>query len=252
VTGHSRGRVRLAVKIILAAAAAATSTCLLAIGVDLWDPSRTIRTGLVATTGAVAFTSSVHAAVEEYRRRITAAAREKVAFVLRALAFDLQDATGIDVRELGVSAYVRRRSRWCPWREELVRLHRERAVWCRATAGIRWRPGKGVVGRCVAQSKDVAVDLAALDMSLGAVTREQWPSVDPKLRLGLSWREYERVRDKYGVVFASPIIDDRGPHAMVVGCVAVDAPAGSRKKITRDEVRERVATAGTAILRLVL
>jgi hypothetical protein len=96
------------------------------------------------------------------------------------------------------------------------------------------------------------VDLAALDISLSGVTREQWPSVDAESRLGLSWREYERVRNKYGVVLASPIIDDEGWHARVVGCVAVDAPAGSRKKLTRDEVRERVATAGTAIFRLVL
>lgn len=248
----SQGHVRLAVKVAMAAAAATTSSCLFAIGMDLWNPDRPVRTGLVVTAGAVAFASSSYAAVEELHRQASAAAREKIAFVLRALAFDVQDATGIDVRELGVSAYAVRRSRWTPWRHELVRLHRERAAWGRASAGIRWRPGKGVLGRCVAQSKDVAVDLAALDLALAGVMRKQWPSLNEEQRLGLSWREYQKARGRYGVVLASPIIDDRGWHAEVVGCVVVDAPPGSRKKLTRDEVRERIASAGTAILRLAL
>ena len=93
---------------------------------------------------------------------------------------------------------------------------------------------------------------AAVDRVLRQVTRKEWSTVDPDLRLGLSWREYEKVRGKYGVVLASPIIDDRVSPARVVGCVAVDAPSGSRTKLTQAPVRERVASAGIAILRLVL
>jgi hypothetical protein len=109
-----------------------------------------------------------------------------------------------------------------------------------------------VIGRCVVESKDIAVDLAAVDRVLRRTTRKEWSTVDPDLRLGLTWREYEKVRGKYGVVLASPIIDDRVSPARVVGCVAVDAPSGSRTKLTQALVRERVASAGIAILRLVL
>jgi hypothetical protein len=238
--------------VFIAAAAAVTTACLFAVGSDVWNPSKSVRTTLVVAAGALAFVSALAAAIEEYRGGVAAAMREKVAFVLRALAFDLQDAVGLDVRELGVSAYVLRREVFAPWRLRLARLHRERPAWSRATAGVHWRPGKGVVGRCVAEGKDVAVDLIVLDKALRDVTRRQWSSTDAELRLGLSWREYQRVRGKYGVVVASPIIDDRGPHARVIGCVAVDAPPGSLKKVTPEPVRERVATAATAILRLVL
>jgi hypothetical protein len=109
-----------------------------------------------------------------------------------------------------------------------------------------------VVGRCVAEGKDVCVDLAALDRRLDDVRQSAWNNQDPDDRLGLSWREYRRVRGKYGVVRASPIIDDSRSPAQVMGCVVVDAPGGTLDRMHRDEVRERVSTAASAILRLAL
>jgi len=250
LAGHAHARI--AAKILIAAAAATASTGLTAVGVRLWDPEREVLVTLVATSGAIAFGSATYAAAEEVRAQMAARVREKVAFVLRALAFDLHDATDLDVRDIGVSAYVRRRAWWRPWHEYLARMHRERAAWCAATSGIQWRPGMGVVGRCVSEAQDVAVDLSSVDEQLGGVARREWSRVEPDLRMGMSWREYHKARGKYGVVLASPIIDDRGSPARVRGCVAVDAPAGSMGRITADPVRERVASAATAVLRLVL
>lgn len=252
MTGSGFPRVRLAAKVLAAAVGAGATMTLLSVGMGLWTPHESVRTGLVIAVGVVAFTSSVYAATEEYRGHMAAAVRERVAFVLRALAFDLQDATGLDVRDLSLGVYLRRRAIWVPWRERLVRIHRERATSRPVTSGVRWSPGKGVVGRCVAEGQDIGVDLTELDASISEVSREKWATIDPELRLGLSWKEYQRVRGKYGVVLASPIIDDTGSPARVVGCVSLDAPAGTRDRVTRDDIRERVASAGTAIFRLVL
>ncbi len=94
------------------------------------------------------------------------------------------------------------------------------------------------------------MDLAALDSRLGDVGQPAWNRLAHDDRLGLSWREYRRVRGKYGVVLASPIIDDSPSPAQVMGCVVVDAPAGTLGRMQGDEVRERVSTAANAILRL--
>jgi hypothetical protein len=247
-----RARTRLTAKVLFAAASAGMTACVYATGLGLWQPARSVRLGLVFAIGVVAFVSSAYVAVEEYRSRRADSAREKVSFVLRALAFDLQDAAGLDVRDLGVSAYELRRRRLPPWTPVLVRLHRERATACTTAGGVRWRPGKGVVGRCVAEGKELCVDLAALDHRLGGVGQLVWNNLEPDDQLGLSWREYRRVRGKYGVVLASPIIDDSRSPAQVVGCVVVDAPAGTRDRMRRDDVRERVSTAASAILRLAL
>jgi hypothetical protein len=247
-----RARSRLAAKVLLAAASAGMTACVYAIGLRLWQPDQPIRLGLVFAIGVVAFLSSAYMAVAEYRSRRSESAREKVSFVLRALAFDLQDAAGLDVRDLGVSAYELRRRRLPPWSPVLVRRHRERATASTTAGGVRWRPGKGVVGRCVAEGQEVCVDLAALDRRLSSVGQSGWSTLDPDDRLGLSWRDYRRVRGKYGVVLAAPIIDDSRSPAQVVGCVVVDAPAGTRDRMLREHVHERVSTAASAILRLAL
>ncbi|MDQ4086077.1 MAG: hypothetical protein M3165_09690, partial [Actinomycetota bacterium] len=118
-----------------AAASAGLTACVYATGLGLWQPARSIRMGLVFAVGVVAFLSSAYVAVAEYRSRRADSAREKVSFVLRALSFDLQDAAGLDVRDLGVSAYELRRRRLPPWTPVLVRLHRERATACTTAPG---------------------------------------------------------------------------------------------------------------------
>jgi hypothetical protein len=210
----------------------------------LWTPEESVSLALLATTAATSVTSSISAAVAEFRRQRASALTEQARRVLVPLAFVLQDITGIDVRDLGTSAYLRQRPWWCPWRERLIRLYRERPR-LGSTSEIRWRPGVGILGISVELGQDVCMDLRVLDEILAGVTEEEWRLLSRDVTLGLSYRDYQRVRGRYGVVLATPILQESGAETTVVGCVVVEGPPGSYDLLTSDQVR---AQAGSAAL----
>jgi hypothetical protein len=86
---------------------------------------------------------------------------------------------------------------------------------------------------------------------LGRPTQDEWRRLPDDIRLGLSFEEYLNVRDKYAVVVATPIIDDSGSRSRVVGCVALDGPAGRLTDLTADEVLGLLNFASQALLQQV-
>jgi hypothetical protein len=88
----------------------------------------------------------------------------------------------------------------------------------------------------VTKGEVVAVDVAQLSADLGRPSAAEWRQVPEDLRMGLEHGEYLDIRDKYGVVVASPIIDDSGHRSRVVGCLALDGPDGQLAALSSDEV----------------
>lgn len=236
----------------MAAASAATAVALGLHQAGVLALSSTTRIVLVALAAAVAFVSSTVVAVGDWRRQRAEARRDDVAFALRGVAFAVQDLTGIDIRELGLAAYVVRRSPLRPWRQVLTRVHRERSARRPAASGIVWRPGVGVIGDCVRSQEAVGQDVGVDQAPYADVDRAGWAAVPEHVKAGLTFEEFQRVVGKYHVVVAVPLIDDTRQRTRAVGCVALDGPAGSYAALWTPDVRDALMSAATTLRQYVL
>lgn len=244
------GTVRLWIRVAAAVIAAAVG---IGLGLDeagAWDAPRGVAVALVTAGVVVAFIVSVESALDRYLYGRAEELREQARAVLTPLLIELEEATGIDAGELGVSAY-RLRPRLLPFRrprlERIVRLQ----LVIRVSSGISWRTGVGVIGQCVTRGADVIENLAMLDEELVDVTAEEWRSLPDDLTYGFTYDEYLRVRGKYAVVLATPMIQERPLGSRVIGCIAVDAPAAAYDSLASNETRGLVAAAAVPLAALV-
>ncbi len=250
----SGGRVeRLVAKISIAVLAAAVTAALGLRGVGLWDPSSTVLVALVVATAVLAAGSTAATAVSEWRSRRLGARREAADVVLNAAAWAIVDATGLDYRDLGLAAYRTERVWWAPGRHRLRRVHRVRAKRRPTASRVKWAPGKGVIGQCVERGQLVAQDVRADYEAVWPCDQQEWDVVvPPEVRNGLTFEEFLDVREKYDVVVATPVLDDSGPGTRVVGCVALDGPAGSLTTLMVDEVLGLLDSAAQGLLQQTL
>ncbi|WP_432510930.1 hypothetical protein [Kineococcus sp. SYSU DK001] len=225
---------RLVLDVALVVLAALVGAGLALERAELWDASDRVVAALIVLTALLAIVPAVLRAVSEVRGRRTAAQRELFDDVLSGALWAVSDASGHDPRDLALAAYRLRRPRWRP--AALERVHRVRARRRPVASGVTWAPGKGVVGECVASGAVVARDVAALEAAGDAQ--------------GLSEAEFARVRGKYAVVVAVPLVDDSGPRSAVTGCLALDGPDGSLPALTRPEVLAVLEACGRALQRL--
>jgi hypothetical protein len=175
---------------------------------------------------------------------------ERLRVLLQPVALRIQDLAGIDIRDLGLSAYLLRQWglwRW-PWEPRLRRVYRVRPK-IAAVSHVDWRPGKGVMGASVAQGQDVAEDLAALDEELEGTSLAAW---DPGLAYGLTYAEWLDTRGKYGVVLATPILVATSSGSRVAGVLVLDGPGGTFDTIVTEEIRALLASAADQVAANVL
>jgi hypothetical protein len=215
-----------------------------------WALPGWLSTSLLTTGVLVAFATATEAAIDERRHGHVAELREQARAVLAPLLLEIEEATGINARQLGVAAYRIRKPVWPFSKEHLERLLRMQLV-IRVASGIVWRPGVGVIGQCVARGEDVVENLAILDEQLADVSPADWDSLGDDLTYGFSYAEFQRVRGKYGVVLASPMIKETPLGSRVVGCVSVDGPPGSFQALASEEIRALVAAAAVTLAAVV-
>jgi hypothetical protein len=182
----------------------------------------------------VAFVTATEAAIDQRRHGRAAELREQARAVLSPLLLELEETTGISTRQLGVAAYRLRHPIWPFGRVRLERLLRMQLL-IRVASGIAWRPE----------------NLATLDEQLADVSPPDWASLGDDLTYGFSYDEFQRVRGKYGVVLATPMIKETPLGSRVVGCVSVDAPADAFTAMSSDEVRGLVAAAAVTLAAVV-
>jgi hypothetical protein len=241
---------KVVAKILGALLATAAGIVLALDGADVIQASTRVVVTCIVVSAALAAVTTIASAWHEWRSRRLGRQRDLVEIVLNAAAWAVVDQVGppLDYRDLGIAAYRTERSRWRPWRTVLRRVHRVRASRRAVSSDVDWRPGKGVIGTCVSKGEVVAVDMAQLYADLGQPSATEWAQVPEDTRLGLSYDEYLDLRDKYAVVVATPIIDDRGPRSRVAGCVALDGPEGRLDQLASDEVLGLLNFAGRALL----
>jgi hypothetical protein len=204
---------------------------------------------LIVAGVLVAFITATEAAIDQRRHGRAGELREQARAVLAPLLLELEEATRINARQLGVSAYRIRQPIWPFAKPRLERLLRLQLL-IRVSSGIAWRPGLGVIGQCILRGQDVVENLAALDEQLGDTPPDEWASLGDDLTYGLSYEEFLRVRGKYGVVLASPMIKETPLGSRVIGCIAVDAPANAFTVMASEAIRGLVAAAAVTLAAL--
>lgn len=248
----STGTARMAVKTLAALVGVAVTALLSARAADVYHPSHRSLVALVVAATVIAAGSTLVSAVAELRDQRGQVLRDETSVLLATAAWTIHDNAGFDPRDLGLAVYLVRRELLRPWRRRLSAQQRVRAARRPATSAVVWRPGKGVIGRCVSEGRDTGQDTDGDYVSLGQVTRAQWDTtVQDSVRLGLSYDEFLEVRGKYGAVIATPIIRDGRGGSVAIGCVALDGPPASHARLSRVEVSGALHTAAAALVHLV-
>lgn len=225
------------------AAAGAAGYLQLTVGKEpFFEPTDAGRFKAVALVTFVAVTS----AFTRFFRVISLDAKEakgrKVAAALRGLNKSVAPAVANeDISDkFGASAYIVRGYGPFRW---LHRLERERVADLPLPSGIFWRPGKGVIGKRVKLPKEQVFDAGDFYRQHGHRTLTQWKTLDRDTRMGLRFRDFERIGDKYGTVIAVPMYSGE----TVIGCVAFDAPTGVHKTLVDADALSVVAAAAATV-----
>jgi hypothetical protein len=242
------GRALMA-KVALAAASIGAGAGLSLRATGIWHATRRQTISLVVIVAVIALWSSITSAVSEYRRVKAAEQQQRVTYILRAAAYTIADVTGIAVRQVGLSAYVIERKWHWIGPKVLRRLHRERAAFWPPPTAIEWRPGKGVIGLCVARERDFGRDVGADYSRWRDCTEAQWITDVPEdVKMGLNFEEFNLIKGKYGACVATPMVN-LDP-VKVVGCVAIDGPLESYDRLWQDDVRALLQGAAVGIVLL--
>jgi hypothetical protein len=216
----------------------------------LWNAADSTKFWLAAAVGSVGFATTSITAVRDVRKRRRTGQLQKIGDALRTAMYSISEQTKISPRRLGVALYVVERDRWPSLglgrprrRERLVRVFRDRSRERRGSASTVWRPGKGVIGRCVKNGKDEWLDITQEWDFYKGYTKEQWDALPDDARLGLTYEEFVRHEGRHGFVLATPVLVDHG----VVGCVALDGPPGSAAKLSTAAVRGELGAAADIV-----
>jgi hypothetical protein len=169
----------------------------------------------------------------ERRRRKRSERADQVRELLGAGLAKLVEDTGIDWKRAGLNAFLVQGV----FRKRQVRLARVKLTPYPQSSGVRWTRGKGVIGRCWATHRFAVHDLREEFGPYGEVNRDTWEALPPGVRLGLSFDEFQRTRDLYGVVAAVPILDPK-ESGTYLGCVSLDTPRDCAEVIDRKKVEE--------------
>jgi hypothetical protein len=239
------------VKVVLAVLGAGAAAGLALRSAKLWTPSDRVTIALVVAVAVVAVISSSMAAVGDVRRQRRAGADQDAERALTAALWaivDLLEASGtpVDYRDLSLSVYrLRRRRLRTP---QLRRVHMLRARNRPEASGIRWAPGRGVIGTCVETGRLVAQDFAALSDAPDLRTAEDWDELPAEVRLGLTWEQFCAARDKYGTVVAAAVTVDRPAGSEIIGCIALDGPRDLEDELSATPVVNRALEAAQGLL----
>lgn len=113
-----------------------------------------------------------------------------------------------------------------------------------APSKIRWRAGKGVIGRSYRHSTFEVVDLRSA--AYKAVTsKADWRALPADERLGMSFEEWQQTkRDAYEVVAAHPILDA----GRVIGVVSLHGTQKAMGRLEATDVEKFLGEAATSIV----
>jgi hypothetical protein len=211
-----------------------------------WD---TYRIHVLVALGATAAVPVAQASMAQLGERSRSKELEKQRDIETCLTSSLiycVKHAGAHWLDIGIQAFVVA-GRWPRVeRQERVAKVRLRPV---SSSGVSWGKGKGVIGRCWATHAPQYEDLEVRFAAYSAIDQAGWESLPESTRFGLSYDDFQRLKDKYGIVAAVPIKDASGKY---LGCVTADAaPRGEGvQALVKDEILASLGTTADLVAAL--
>jgi hypothetical protein len=124
----------------------------------------------------------------------------------------------------GVQLFLVRRGGFL-WLQQMHGLAATLRLQPTAHSGIRWTRGKGLIGQCWETQTVLLVNLDEYFRPYENHDEGLWRRLPPDIRYGLSFAEFQKLKGKYGVVAAAPIVSEKGRY---LGCVTADMPVDNK------------------------
>jgi hypothetical protein len=197
--------------------------------------------GALMTTAVVPFLQFLFTDRGEKARRRALERERRINAILAGALVQAVKRAGADWEQTGLQAFAVRKRRL--HRDDQTRVGKVRLS-SLASSGVRWTKGKGVIGRCWERQRHHVADLQSHFQQYLDWDEARWNTLAHDVRYGLAFDEFEKMKDKYGVVAAVPVVDRRDQY---IGCVTADFPPGAPSAaINRDELLGVLA--GAAVL----
>lgn len=145
-------------------------------------------------------------------------------------------AEEINIRDVGLHVWRKRRTLSAPLRGQLIRVATYRLGTTPVNRGFAPTKGVGVVGLCWKCDSEIGRDVEELSRKL--TTREEFEAYaaeNVEEVMNLDWETFQRVSHR-GAVLATPIRNGRNKF---VGCLSLDASHGYHT-LNKDEIREEM------------
>jgi hypothetical protein len=136
---------------------------------------------------------------------------------------------------LGVSVWRVSASGETLERLALLRLHG------RPRSGVAWTKGKGVIGRCWAESRELLIDLT----KFRGLSQADFEALDDETRVGMEWNDYQQTAG-YSAVWATPVRDEPGN---LLGCISIDCDHPDSTAGLENAMRDKAVLGVIEILR---
>ena len=177
-------------------------------------PPRWLAIAAVAVLGTAEVVNGARGLTR--RKPLSHEKRLDVQACLAGLLVSLDENTTIPYTEVGLTAFVVRRTLRHPGGVQ----HRVARLRLRDTprpTRVVWTKKKGLPGRCWRNLRVEELDHVAKYRRYQDYTKRMWKKLPPDEREGLSYEDFKAIRN-FGYVLAAPIIDGEGHYR---GCLLV-------------------------------
>lgn len=205
------------------------------------DPPRWLVTAAVVVLAGGEVANGVRGVTG--RRTLSHEKRLDVQACLAGVLVSLDEKTTIPYTELGLTAFVVRRTLRHPGGVQ-IRIARLRLRANPRPTRILWTKKKGVLGRCWRNLQVEELDHAAKYGKYQNCTKDTWKKLPSDVREGLSYEDFKAIRH-FGYVLAAPIIDGEGNYR---GCLLVQVrPMYKGELKAGSEAREIICLGATTV-----
>ena len=238
---------------VWALAAAASTTVLSGHGLKVWKAPDELLIAALVVLGLQALGPPVRAWWRRFKGGATDHFRSSAfTTVLQAFLLLTSDEVGLTMGEVGVSVFVVQRKTASPWRPFLKRVAKVRPWATIAPSRITWRKNKGVIGRCWAEENPVVKYTRETYQPYLNAGEKGWEQAGEDVRMGLKFKEFQRIKGKYSAAVAVPIMSEKDGKVRFRGCVSADVRwDGNAQPLLTDEavdiLRDAAATLGNEL-----
>jgi len=203
---------------------------------EVWKkPPGQVIVGCLLIIAIVGAGEPFFARMRDRRKRHAHEELERVRQVMLMALADIAHIASIPCQDLGLHLYIPTTPFLRRFREaSLARTLRVRLSSIPVPSDVNWTRGKGVVGSCWKQQRDVAIDVDQLHRAHYGCDEAAWEVLPEAVTMGMTFEEFQHTQGKYGWIVATPITRPTGG---VIGILSVDGPCGRSSALDTGPVK---------------